>query len=163
MSLDAVSATRFGIVTDEYYMKLALKEAKKAYLIDEVPVGAVIVKDDKIIARGYNIREKSQDSIKHAEIIAIEKACKKIGSWRLEGAKLYVTLEPCPMCAGAIIQSRIEEVYFGAYDKKFGAAGSVLNLFEYKFNHQVLFKGGLLEDKSKELLQSFFKKLRESN
>ena len=149
-------------MTDEKYMKLALKEALKASNIDEVPVGAIIVKDDKVIARGYNLRETSQDVIKHAEIIAIEKACKKLGSWRLEGCKLYVTLEPCPMCAGAIIQSRIEEVYFAAYDKKFGSAGSVLNLFDYKFNHEVKFTGGLLEQESKELIQKFFKKLRES-
>lgn len=161
MNQDAVSAMRYGIVTDKQYMQAALKEAEKAFLKDEVPVGAVIAYNDKIIARGHNLREKNQNVLEHAELVAIRKACKKIGSWRLEDCKLYVTLEPCPMCAGALIQSRIKEVYFGAYDPKFGSSGSVLNLFDYKFNHQVIYHGGLLEPESKALIQSFFKKLRD--
>ena len=141
-------------------MKEALKEAKKAYRIGEIPVGAVIVLDDKIIARGYNKREGKQSVLSHAEIEAIKKAEKKIGSWRLEEAKLYVTLEPCPMCAGAIIQSRIKEVYYGASDPKTGAVGSVLNLFDYKFNHQVIYQGGILALECQDLITSFFKELR---
>ena len=141
-------------------MKEALKEAKKAYRIGEIPVGAVIVLDDKIIARGYNKREGKQSVLSHAEIEAIKKAEKKIGSWRLEETKLYVTLEPCPMCAGAIIQSRIKEVYYGASDPKTGAVGSVLNLFDYKFNHQVICQGGILALECQDLITSFFKELR---
>ena len=141
----------------------ALKEAKKAYKIGEIPVGAVIVLDDKIIARGYNKREKENSAISHAEINAIKKANKKLDSWRLEDCVLYVTLEPCPMCAGAIIQSRVKEVYFAAKDPKTGAAGSQLNLFDYKFNHQVNYHGGLMEQESKELIQDFFRKLRNNS
>ena len=141
-------------------MKEALKEARKAFKIGEVPIGAVIVYNDKIIARGYNKREKNQETLSHAELIAIKKANKAIGSWRLEDCSLYVTLEPCSMCAGAIIQARIKNVYFAASDLKAGAVGSVLNLFDYKFNHKVNFEGGLLELEAKELIQDFFKKLR---
>ena len=115
-------------------MKAALAEAKKAYMIAEVPVGAVIVYNNKIIARGHNTRETNQSVLGHAEINAIKKASKKIGSWRLEDCDIYVTLEPCPMCSGAIIQSRIKNLYFGAYDPKTGAAGGVLNLYDYAFN-----------------------------
>jgi tRNA(adenine34) deaminase len=144
-------------------MKAALKEAQKAYAIGEVPVGCVIVKDDKIIARGYNKREKNQNVTDHAEIITINKACKKIGSWRLEDCDIYVTLEPCPMCSGAIIQSRIKNLYFGAYDLKTGAAGSVFNLFDYPFNHKVCVTGSILEEECSSIIKDFFKELRKKS
>ena len=146
---------------NEKFMKQAIKEAKKAYEKEEVPVGAVIVKSmGKIIARGHNLKETKLNTIKHAEIIAIEKASKKLSSWRLENCDLYVTLEPCAMCAGAIINSRIRKVYIGTDDEKTGACGSVLNLFEYKFNHKVEVEKGILKQESKEILQRFFKELR---
>lgn len=145
---------------NEKFMKQAIKEAKKAYEKDEVPVGAVIVRDGKIIARGHNLKETKLNTIKHAEIIAIEKASKKLNSWRLENCDLYVTLEPCAMCAGAIINSRIRKVYIGTDDEKTGACGSVLNLFEYKFNHKVEVEKGILKQECKEILQKFFKELR---
>ena len=142
-------------------MKEALKEAKKAYDKEEIPVGAVIVRDDKIIARGHNIKELKKDTTKHAEIIAIQKASKKMDAWRLEGCTLYVTLEPCAMCAGALIQSRIKKVVIGTMDNKTGACGSVLNLLEdYKFNHQVEIETGIMETECREILQQFFKELR---
>ena len=145
----------------ERYMKQALKEAQKAYEKLEVPVGAIIVKDGKIIARAHNQKETKFDTTKHAEILAIQKASKKLGSWRLIDCDMYVTLEPCSMCAGAIINSRIKNVYIGASDEKTGAVGSVLNLFtDYKFNHNVSFEKGILEDECKNLLQEFFKELR---
>ena len=144
-------------------MKEALKEAKKAYLLGEVPVGAVIVYEGKIIARGHNTREIKQTVLGHAEINAIQKASKKIGSWRLEDCDIYVTLEPCAMCSGAIIQSRIKNLYFGAYDLKTGVCGSVLNLFEYPFNHKVNVVGGVLEDECSRILKDFFKELRQKN
>lgn len=143
------------------FMKEALKEAKKAYDKEEIPVGAVIVRDDKIIARGHNIKELKKDTTKHAEIIAIQKASKKMDAWRLEGCTLYVTLEPCAMCAGALIQSRIKKVVIGTMDNKTGACGSVLNLLEdYKFNHQVEIETGIMETECREILQQFFKELR---
>lgn len=146
---------------DEKFMKEALKQAKKAALLNETPVGAVIVKDGKIIARGCNKREAKKTCISHAELYAIDKASKKLGGWRLSGCDLYVTLEPCPMCAGAIIQARLDNLYFGAYDKKAGCAGSVLNLFEGGlFNHEVKVFGGLLEEECASLLSNFFKRLR---
>ena len=144
-------------------MKEALKEAKKAYLLGEVPVGAVIVYKDKIIARGHNTRETEQTVLGHAEINAIKKASKKIGSWRLEDCDIYVTLEPCAMCSGAIIQSRIKNLYFGAYDPKTGACGSVLNLFDYPFNHKVNVAGGVLEEECSRIIKDFFKDLRQKN
>ena len=145
----------------EKFMKQALKEAKKAYEKLEVPVGAVIVKDGKVIARAHNQKETKFDTTKHAEILAIQKASKKLGSWRLIDCDMYVTLEPCSMCAGAIINSRIKNVYIGASDEKTGAVGSILNLFEdYKFNHIVNFEKGILEDDCKKVLQDFFKELR---
>ena len=145
------------------FMKAALTEAKKAYLIDEVPVGAVIVYNNKIIARGHNTREKEQSVLGHAEINAIQKASKKVGSWRLEDCEMYVTLEPCSMCSGAIIQSRIKNLYFGAYDPKTGACGSVLNLFENDFNHKVNVKVGIMEDECSQIIKDFFKALRQKN
>lgn len=147
----------------EKFMKEALKEAGKAYEKLEVPVGAVIVKDGKIIARGHNLKESKFDTTKHAEIIAIQKASKKLKSWRLIDCDMYVNLEPCSMCAGALINSRIRKVYFGAYDEKSGAVGSVFNLLDdYTFNHKVEYEGGVLQDESEELLKKFFKELRKS-
>ena len=144
-------------------MKAALTEAKKAYMIAEVPVGAVIVYNNKIIARGHNTRETNQSVLGHAEINAIKKASKKIGSWRLEDCDIYVTLEPCPMCSGAIIQSRIKNLYFGAYDLKGGACGSVLNLFEHPFNHKVNVTGGVMEMECSRIIKDFFKEKKKKN
>lgn len=147
---------------NEKFMMEAIKEAKKAELIDEVPIGCVIVKDDKIIARGHNLRESKQRSTAHAEIIAIEKACRKLKSWRLERCSLYVTLEPCPMCSGAILQSRIEHVVYGAKDPKGGCMESCMNMYEVKgFNHYPDVIGGVLEDECGSLLKTFFKRKRE--
>ena len=147
----------------EKIMKEALKEAQKAYKKLEVPVGAVIVKDGKIIARGYNQKESQTDTTKHAEIIAIQKASKKLKAWRLLNCEMYVTLEPCSMCAGAIINSRIKKVYIGAEDKKTGAVGSVLNLFDdYKFNHTVESEKGILQEECEKILKDFFKELRKN-
>ena len=146
---------------EEKFMKEALKEAKKAYDKLEVPVGCVIVKNGKIIARGHNLKETKQDTTKHAEMIAIQKASNKLNSWRLLDCEMYVTLEPCSMCAGAIIQSRIKKIYIGTLDEKTGAAGSVLNLFEdYPFNHKVEVETGILKTDCENILKSFFKELR---
>ena len=143
------------------FMKEALKEAKKAYDKLEVPVGAVIVKDGKIIARAHNLKETKLDTTKHAEILAIQKASKKLKSWRLLDCEMYVTLEPCSMCAGAIINSRIKKIYIGTLDEKTGAAGSVFNLFEdYTFNHKVEVEKGIMKEECENLLKSFFKMLR---
>jgi len=149
------------MINDEYYIKEALKEAKKAYLIDEIPVGCVIVYNDKIIARAYNKREKNQQAVDHAEIIAIKKASKKLGSWRLDDCKMYITLEPCIMCSGAIIQSKIKEVIYGAYDYRFGCHKSITNVFDLKFNHNVNIKGGVLEKECSDIIKKFFQELRE--
>ena len=147
----------------EKFMKEALKEAKKAYKKLEIPVGAVIVKDGKIIARGHNLKETEEDTTKHAEIIAIQKASKKLSAWRLIDCEMYVTLEPCAMCAGAIINSRIKKVYIGTMDEKTGAVGSVLNLFEdFTFNHKVEVEKGILQEECKNMLKQFFKELRKS-
>jgi len=147
----------------EKFMKEALKEAKKAYKKLEVPVGAVIVKDGKIIARAYNQKECKNDTTNHAEILAIKKASKKLNSWRLIDCDMFVTLEPCSMCAGALIQSRIRKVYIGAPDLKTGACGSVLNLLEdYTFNHKVEVENGILKNECESILKSFFKELRQS-
>lgn len=145
----------------EKFMKQALKEAKKAYEKLEVPVGAVIVKDGKIIAKAHNLKETKTDTTKHAEILAIQKASKKLESWRLLDCEMYITLEPCSMCAGAIINSRIKKVYIGTLDEKTGAAGSVLNLFEdYKFNHKVEVEKGVMQKECENILKDFFKMLR---
>ena len=147
----------------EKYMKLALKEAKKAYDKKEIPVGAVIVKDNKIIARAHNVKEEKNDTTKHAEIIAIQKASKKLNAWRLTGCEMYVTLEPCSMCAGALIQSRISKVYIGTMDYKTGACGSVLNLLkDYEFNHKVEMEKDILQEDCEKILKDFFKELRKS-
>ena len=143
-------------------MKEALKEAKKAYDKLEVPVGCVIVKDNKILAKAHNLKEMKNDATKHAEILAIQRASKKINSWRLLDCEMYVTLEPCSMCAGAIVNSRIKKLYIGALDGKTGAVGSVLNLLEdYKFNHKVEVKKGILQLECETMLKQFFKELRE--
>ena len=141
-------------------MKEALDLAIKAGEEGEVPVGAVIVKDGEIIARGRNMREQKQNALYHAEIEAINSACKKLGSWRLDGCELYVTLEPCPMCTGAIINARIKTVIFGAYDLKAGSMDSVVNLCDYPYNHKVEVYGGIMEDECREVLANFFKNLR---
>ena len=148
----------------EKFMNQALKEAQKAYDKLEVPIGAVIVKDNKIIARAHNLRESKQNAIAHAEILAIQKACKKLKAWRLQDCDIYVTLEPCPMCSGAILNSKIRIVYIGAFEPRSGAAGSKINLFEdYNFNHKVNYETGIMEEECRKLLQNFFKDIRKEN
>lgn len=143
------------------YMKEALRQAKKAYALEEVPIGCVIVYEDRIIARGYNKRNTKGNTLAHAEIIAINKASRKLGDWRLEGCTMYITLEPCQMCAGAIVQSRIPRVVIGSMNPKAGCAGSVLNLLQMpQFNHQVEIIPGVLEKECSEMLRSFFQELR---
>lgn len=147
---------------DEQFMQEAIFEALKAEQIGEVPIGAVIVVDDQIVSRAYNLRESEQRSIAHAELLVIDEACKVTGSWRLEEAVLYVTLEPCPMCAGAIVLSRVKKVVFGAYDPKGGCAGTLMNLLDdERFNHQSEVIGGVLENECGELLSQFFRDLRQ--
>ena len=143
------------------FMLEAIKLAKIAASEGEVPVGAVIVKDGKIIAKGRNEREKKQNALSHAEIEAINNACNALGSWRLDGCEMYVTLEPCPMCAGAIINSRIKTLVFGAYDSKMGSIDSVVNLCDYLYNHKVEVYGGICEDECLSILKEFFENLRE--
>ena len=143
------------------FMAEAIRQAKKAAALDETPVGAVIVHQGKIIARGYNKRETKKNCLCHAEISAINKACKALGGWRLPKCDMYVTLEPCPMCSGAIISARIDNLYFGAYDKKSGCAGSKINLFESgMFNYNVNVTGGQMEKECSQIISSFFKALR---
>lgn len=147
---------------DEFYMKEAITEAKKAEALGEVPIGAVVVLDGKIIARGHNLRESEQNAVAHAELLAIEKACKSLGTWRLENAVLYVTLEPCPMCSGAIIMSRVKRVVYGAADPKGGCAGTFMNLLQdERFNHQSEVISGVLQEECSELLSAFFRAIRE--
>ncbi|KAB3535541.1 nucleoside deaminase [Bacillus safensis] len=147
---------------DEKFMQEAISEALKAEQIGEVPIGAIIVVDDQIVSRAHNLRESEQRSIAHAELLAIDEACKATGSWRLEDAVLYVTLEPCPMCAGAIVLSRVKKVVFGAYDPKGGCAGTLMNLLDdERFNHQSEVIGGVLENQCGELLSQFFRNLRQ--
>ena len=146
---------------DEKYMKEALKQAKKAAAIEEVPIGCVIVHEGKVIARGYNKRNLKKNTLAHAEIIAMNKASKVIGDWRLEDCTMYVTLEPCPMCAGAIVQARIPRVVVGSMNPKAGCAGSVLNILQTEgFNHQVSLETGILGEECSEMLSSFFRELR---
>ena len=146
---------------DEKFMKEAIRQAKKAALAGDVPIGCVIVKDDKIIARGYNKRNAKKTTLAHAELLAIEKASKRLGDWRLEECTMYITLEPCQMCAGAIVQARIPKVIVGAMNQKAGCAGSVLNLFQIPaFNHQVEFEHGVLEEECSVMLSDFFRELR---
>ena len=144
----------------EMYMKTALEEAYQAFSEGEIPVGAVIVKDDKIIAKSHNTREQNENSLGHAEINALYKACKELKSWRLDGCTLYVTLEPCPMCAGAIISSRIERVIFGAFDEKQGCFGSVCDMSAMRFPSTPFIKSGVLKEECEEILKNFFKNLR---
>ena len=142
---------------DVKFMSEALAEARKAFEKDEVPVGAVVVKDGEIIGRGHNLRESTADPTAHAEIVALREAAKKVGSWRLSGATVYVTLEPCPMCAGALILARVDRVVFGACDPKFGAVVSLMSLLsDERFNHRVEFRGGVLAEESLKLLREFF-------
>lgn len=149
-------------MNQEYYMREAIKQARKAEKLMEVPIGCVIVHGEKIIARGYNRRNTDKNTIAHAEISAIRKASKKLGDWRLEGCTMYVTLEPCQMCSGAIVQSRIDEVVIGCMNPKAGCAGSVLNLLEMpEFNHQVKITQGILEEECSGMMSSFFRRLRE--
>lgn len=147
----------------EIYMTEALALAREAAAAGEVPVGCVIVRDGEIIGRGRNRREEKQSALSHAELEAIEDACRATGGWRLQGCQLYVTLEPCPMCAGGIISARIPEVYYGAKDEGFGAVGSILNLFEENFRHHPKVIGHILEDECKALLQDFFIQVREKD
>ena len=147
---------------DEKFMKAAIREARKAYALDEVPIGCVIVLDDKIIARGYNRRNTEGNTLAHAEISAIRKASKKLGDWRLEDCTMYVTLEPCQMCAGAIVQSRMKRVVIASMNPKAGCAGSVLNLLQMaEFNHQVEIEKGVLNEECSTMLSDFFRELRE--
>lgn len=147
---------------DAYYMNIALEEAKKARALQEVPIGAIVVWKDEIIARAYNLRETDQNAVAHAELLAIREACEVLGTWRLEEATLYVTLEPCPMCSGAIINSRIKRVVFGAHDPKAGCAGTFMNLLQdERFNHQSEVTSGVLQEECGGILTAFFKELRE--
>ena len=147
---------------DEKYMKAAIRQAKKAYALDEVPIGCVIVSEGKIIARGYNRRNTDKNTLSHAELNAIRKASRKLGDWRLEGCTMYVTLEPCQMCAGALVQSRIDEVVIGSMNPKAGCAGTVLNLLQMQqFNHQVEITRGVLEETCSSMLSAFFRELRQ--
>lgn len=149
------------LTDDEKFMKEAIKQAKKAYAIEDVPIGCVIVYEGKIIARGYNKRSNAGNALSHAEIIAINKACKKMGDWRLEDCTIYITLEPCPMCAGAIVQSRIKRAVFGCMNPKAGCAGSVLNVLNVsELNHQVEITAPVLEEECSLLMKNFFKELR---
>lgn len=146
---------------EEKYMKQAINQAKKAADIEEVPIGCVIVYNDKIVARGYNRRRVDKNTLSHAELNAIKKASKVLGDWRLDDCEMYVTLEPCQMCAGAIVQSRIRKVYIGCMNPKAGCAGSIMNLLQVeKFNHQVEIEKGILEDECSTMLKDFFRKLR---
>ncbi|MDO5014790.1 MAG: tRNA adenosine(34) deaminase TadA [Clostridia bacterium] len=145
---------------NEQFMQKAIDLAKKAYAEDEVPVGAVVVKDNKIIGSGYNKREQTKNALMHAELIAINEACKNLSNFRLENCDIYVTLEPCAMCAGAIVNARIENLYFGAKDKRFGATGSKLNVLDAGLNHKVNYSGGYFESEIVTLLQEFFNNLR---
>ena len=153
---------RLQYTEDEKFMKEALRQAKKAAEIDEVPIGCVIVYEGKIIARGYNQRNKKGSTLAHAEILAIQKASKALGDWRLEGCTMYVTLEPCCMCAMALVHARLKEVVFGAYDPKTGACGSMLHLInDYKHNHKVLVRGGVMKEQCASVLSQFFARRRE--
>ena len=148
-------------MTDEEYMREALSLAEKAFELGEVPVGAVAVWEGKIVGRGMNLRETDKNALRHAEIMAIDEACKNLGGWRLWKCDLYVTLEPCPMCAGAIINSRVKRVIYGASDPKAGSCGSLTNLFEMPYNHKPEVVSGVLEEECSGILKEFFLKLRE--
>lgn len=143
------------------YMNRAIELAEKAFSLGEVPVGAVIVRKNKIIGEGYNLRESSRNALAHAEIIAINQACRNLGGWRLPECEIYITLEPCPMCCGAIINARIDNVFFGAYDKKSGSAVSVQRMFDLPYNYRPEITGGIMQEQCSELLSRFFRELRQ--
>ena len=147
-------------MNDEFYMNEALKEAKKAYKLQETPIGAVAVYEDQIIARAYNQREKKQNTLLHAEIQVIQKACKKLKSWRLEGVRIFVTLEPCVMCAGAMIQARVEEVIYGAENVRFGEHTGPVNLFSVEYHHKIKVTPNVLKEECSTLISDFFKEMR---
>ena len=150
------------MTADEKFMREAIRQAKKAYALDEVPIGCVIVYEGKIIARGYNRRNTDKNTLSHAELIAIKKASRKLGDWRLEGCTMYITLEPCQMCAGAMVQARVTEAVIGSMNPKAGCAGSVLNILEMEgFNHQVNVRRGVMEEECSRMLSSFCRELRE--
>ena len=152
-----------GYSEDEKFMKEAIRQAKKAEAIGDVPIGCVIVHEGRIIARGYNRRNKDKTVLAHAELQAMKKACRIIGDWRLEGCTMYITLEPCQMCAGAIVQARVDRVVIGSMNRKAGCAGSILNLLQMKeFNHQTDLHKGVLEEECSQMLSDFFRKLREN-
>jgi len=158
---EAVKMKRYS--EDEKFMKEAIRQAKKAEAIGDVPIGCVIVHEGRIIARGYNRRNKDKTVLAHAELQAMKKACRIIGDWRLEGCTMYITLEPCQMCAGAIVQARVDRVVIGSMNRKAGCAGSILNLLQMKeFNHQTDLHKGVLEEECSQMLSDFFRKLRES-
>lgn len=148
------------IKDDEFFMRSAIGMAKKSAAMGEVPVGAVIIMNGNIISSAHNMRETGKNALLHAEITAIERACERLERWRLEGCTLYVTLEPCPMCAGAVINSRLDRVVFASYDKKAGALGSVLDISTFGFNHKFTYTGGVLEEECSQMLSGFFRKLR---
>ena len=150
------------MTADEKFMREAIRQAKKAYALDEVPIGCVIVYEGKIIARGYNRRNTDKNTLSHAELIAIKNASRKLGDWRLEGCTMYITLEPCQMCAGAMVQARVTEAVIGSMNPKAGCAGSVLNILEMEgFNHQVNVRRGVMEEECSRMLSGFFRELRE--
>ncbi len=145
----------------QHYMRLALEEAAAAFQKEEVPIGAVVVKGGEVIARAHNLKESKKDATAHAEMLAIQEACRKLGTWRLDGSEIYVTIEPCPMCAGAMVQSRIQRLVFGAMEPKFGAAGSIFNiLYHPQLNHQVEIIQGVLEEECSQIMKDFFKGIR---
>lgn len=147
---------------DEYFMREAIKEAKRAEILNEVPIGAVVVLNGEIIARAHNLRESNQNAVAHAELLAIEEACRQLGTWRLENTTLYVTLEPCPMCSGAIVLSRVKRVVYGAADPKGGCAGTLMNLLQdQRFNHQCEVAKDVLKEDCSQMLSTFFRSLRE--
>ncbi|MDC7242685.1 MAG: tRNA adenosine(34) deaminase TadA [Sphaerochaetaceae bacterium] len=149
-----------SIKSNEYFMAEALKEAKKAYDKNEVPVGCVIVKDNEVVARAHNLRETKQNPLAHAEILAIELAAKKLNNWRLDDCEIFVTLEPCIMCSGAVLNTRMKKLIYGAKEPKFGAHQSLTNVYSLKANHKVEIISGILEEESNKLLKKFFQKLR---
>lgn len=164
MKHGVVTVTKFHInMTNEYYMKVAINEAKKAFKKGEIPVGCVIVRNNEIIAKSHNLRHTKKQVLAHAETLAIDKANKKLEKWILDDCTMYVTLEPCIMCAGAILQARMKKIVFGAFEPKFGACGSVVNVLQNNnFNHQVEIESGVLKDESAELLKSFFQIVRQN-